>query len=44
MNAKSSSLFSPMLMAMNSMGNLPNTSLPKAPGSQSGGLPAILAE
>jgi hypothetical protein len=35
MNAKSSSLFSPMLMAMNSMGNLPNTSLPKAPGNQS---------
>jgi hypothetical protein len=35
MNAKSSALFSPMLSAMNNMGNLPNTALPQAPGNQS---------
>jgi hypothetical protein len=35
MNSKSSALFSPMLSAMNSMGNLPNTSLPQSPGNQS---------
>ena len=35
MNAKSSALFSPMLGAMNSMGNLPNTALPQSPGNQS---------
>ena len=34
MNSKSSELFSPMLMAMNNMGNLPNTSLPQSPGNQ----------
>jgi hypothetical protein len=35
MNAKSSALFSPMLSAMNNMGNLPNTALPQSPGNQS---------
>jgi len=35
MNAKSSALFSPMLTAMNNMGNLPNTSLPISSGNQS---------
>jgi hypothetical protein len=35
MNAKSSALFSPMLTAMNSMGNLPNTALPISSGNQS---------
>ena len=35
MNARSSALFSPMLTAMNNMGNLPNTALPIAPGNQS---------
>jgi hypothetical protein len=35
MNSKSSALFSPMLMAMNNMGNLPNTALPQIPGNQS---------
>jgi hypothetical protein len=35
MNAKSSALFSPMLTAMNNMGNLPNTALPISSGNQS---------
>ena len=35
MNAKSSALFSPMLSAMNNMGNLPNTALPISSGNQS---------
>ena len=35
MNAKSASLFSPLLTAMNNMGNLPNTSLPQDMGNQS---------
>ena len=35
MNAKSASMFSPMLSAMNNMGNLPNTSIPQALGGQS---------
>jgi len=35
MNAKSASMFSPMLTAMNNMGNLPNTSVPQSLGNQS---------
>jgi hypothetical protein len=35
MNARSSALFSPMLSAMNNMGNLPNTALPISSGNQS---------
>ena len=35
MNAKSASMFSPMLTAMNDMGNLPNTAIPQALGNQS---------
>lgn len=35
MNSKSASMFSPMLTAMNNMGNLPNTSIPQALGNQS---------
>lgn len=35
MNARSAELFSPMLMAMNNMGNLPNTAIPQALGNQS---------
>lgn len=35
MNAKSAGMFSPMLTAMNNMGNLPNTAIPQALGSQS---------
>lgn len=35
MNAKSSSMFSPMLTAMNNMGNLPNTAIPQSLGNQS---------
>ena len=35
MNAKSASMFSPLLMAMNDTGNLPNTSIPQALGGQS---------
>ena len=35
MNAKSAGLFSPMLTAMNNMGNLPNTAIPQALGNQS---------
>jgi hypothetical protein len=35
MNAKSASMFSPMLTAMNDMGNLPNTSMPQSLGNQS---------
>ena len=34
MNAKSSALFSPMLNAMNNMGNLPNTALSQSSGNQ----------
>ena len=35
MNAKSAGMFSPMLTAMNNMGNLPNTAIPQALGNQS---------
>jgi hypothetical protein len=35
MNARSSEMFSPLLMAMNDAGNLPNTSLPKSVANQS---------
>lgn len=35
MNAKSAAMFSPMLTAMNNMGNLPNTAIPQALGNQS---------
>lgn len=35
MNSKSASMFSPMLTAMNNMGNLPNTAIPQALGNQS---------
>ena len=35
MNAKSASMFSPMLTAMNNMGNLPNTAIPQSLGNQS---------
>lgn len=35
MNAKSASMFSPILTAMNNMGNLPNTAIPQALGNQS---------
>lgn len=35
MNAKSAAMFSPMLTAMNNMGNLPNTSVPQSLGNQS---------
>jgi hypothetical protein len=35
MNARSAEMFSPLLMAMNDTGNLPNTSLPRSMGNQS---------
>lgn len=35
MNSKSASMFSPMLTAMNNMGNLPNTAIPQSLGNQS---------
>jgi hypothetical protein len=35
MNAKSASMFSPMLTAMNDVGNLPNIGLPQSIGNQS---------
>jgi hypothetical protein len=35
MNSRSAEMFSPLLMAMNDTGNLPNTSLPKSIGNQS---------
>ena len=35
MNSRSSELFSPMLNAMNNMGNLPNTALSQSSGNQS---------
>lgn len=35
MNAKSASMFSPMLTAMNNMGNLPNTAIQQTLGNQS---------
>jgi len=35
MNAKSAAMFSPMLSAMNNVGNLPNISLPQSMGNQS---------
>lgn len=35
MNAKSAAMFSPMLTAMNDVGNLPNTSIPQSLGNQS---------
>jgi hypothetical protein len=35
MNAKSASMFSPLLTAMNNMGNLPNTGIPQSLGNQS---------
>ena len=35
MNSKSASMFSPMLTAMNNMGNLPNTTIPQSLGNQS---------
>jgi hypothetical protein len=35
MNSKSASMFSPMLTAMNNIGNLPNTAIPQALGNQS---------
>jgi len=35
MNSRSAEMFSPLLMAMNDTGNLPNTSLPRSMGNQS---------
>lgn len=35
MNSRSAEMFSPLLMAMNDTGNLPNTSLPRSVGNQS---------
>lgn len=35
MNSRSAQLFSPMLTAMNNMGNLPNTAMPQSVGNQS---------
>jgi chemotaxis protein histidine kinase CheA len=35
MNARSAEMFSPLLMAMNDTGNLPNTALPSSMGNQS---------